>query len=996
LEEKPDADLPDCECDKCDPTGGGQIEWGWGSYDPVTGVPRLGCVDTVVKADYARFVHNGTEVVAPTNRFYGSKMFPPKGIGLSEPGYLPEQRADAMCSQQSGLHTVPENLKGVIAEKDEGCPDPCAYSPCNIGQTFTVQCPRHCYHYYGAVRGESGSAGSKGPYADMSSICRSAILAGYGNNDDSFYATFRIVAPMKKYSNLRYENKFMWEWDYAEDPARIAAAGTACCVGGWPPKLGAYNPTARYRQDFKNEWQNVRAYEFVPPENPCGGGCKCPQCRDKCHCDPKKCQGCMMDDCYECPHSEACKDPCADKCKCDPAVCGDSCRKFSVECAPCYDKCKCVPGDCIDCAFGQPQCEPCADPCDCTKGECLGCMKGSPQCLPCKDPCSCTEGECQGCVAGSPQCTPCEDPCNCNPEECAGCQKGEAVCLPCEDPCSCKPGDCLDCIAGTSECSPCEDVCNCVVGSCAGCEAGSPQCLPCEDPCNCDPSQCQGCMAGTAECEPCADKCFCEPGTCQGCEKGTDACAKCIDECNCEPAECPLCKAGQCDVCPDTCQECEDQCDCDPIECTGCIKYAPECTPCKDPCNCNVGDCKDCLVGTAACTPCSDPCECVVGECLDCKAGTAACDPCPDPCSCSVGECKDCAVGTAACAPCKDKCDCVVGECIDCAVGTDQCLPACEDICNCDSATCSGCMVGQPVCDPCPDPCACSVGECKDCAVGTAVCEPCADKCNCAVGECSDCAVGTSECLPPCADPCKCVASECTGCEVGTAACLPECEDKCSCDASTCSGCLQGQKECEECPSGICFSSGSGKSLLNSHCATWRDDRGSKSTYEQMRFMAKCMAQDCVQSLEPHGYSSVGCRFMDANGFCFAYNTAQEWCAGQPGNVYCNDRVGPQSALVPIGSIPDTSDAYFNGWASYYTEWMPMYNVQVDHPEAGDVPYNCTCMKNCGCKATKCWCDERVPNGPFGYDDYWDGVAIDDNTNKNGECACACGGVLGK
>eukprot|EP00961_Rhodomonas_salina_P084937 1140754-Rhodomonas_salina.1 len=38
----------------------------------------------------------------------------------------------------------------------------------------------------------------------------------------------------------------MWEWDYAEDPARIAAAGTACCVGGWPPKLGAYNPTARY------------------------------------------------------------------------------------------------------------------------------------------------------------------------------------------------------------------------------------------------------------------------------------------------------------------------------------------------------------------------------------------------------------------------------------------------------------------------------------------------------------------------------------------------------------------------------------------------------------------------------------------------------------------------------------------------------------------------------------------------------------------------------
>ena len=31
-----------------------------------------------------------------------------------------------------------------------------------------------------------------------------------------------------------------------------------------------------------------------------------------------------------------------------------------------------------------------------------------------------------------------------------------------------------------------------------------------------------------------------------------------------------------------------------------------------------------------------------------------------------------------------------------------------------------------------------------------------------------------------------------------------------------------------------------GKSLLNIHCATWRDSRASKSATEQMRFLAKC------------------------------------------------------------------------------------------------------------------------------------------------------------
>eukprot|EP00961_Rhodomonas_salina_P222257 3005756-Rhodomonas_salina.1 len=35
---------------------------------------------------------------------------------------------------------------------------------------------------------------------------------------------------------------------------------------------------------------------------------------------------------------------------------------------------------------------------------------------------------------------------------------------------------------------------------------------------------------------------------------------------------------------------------------------------------------------------------------------------------------------------------------------------------------------------------------------------------------------------------------------------------------------------------------GDSKSLLNIHCATWRDHRGDKSVDEQKRFLAKCMS----------------------------------------------------------------------------------------------------------------------------------------------------------
>lgn len=49
---------------------GGLSKDDWGSFDPVTGVPRIDCPDTVTHAHYTRYKdqETGIEYVSPTNR----------------------------------------------------------------------------------------------------------------------------------------------------------------------------------------------------------------------------------------------------------------------------------------------------------------------------------------------------------------------------------------------------------------------------------------------------------------------------------------------------------------------------------------------------------------------------------------------------------------------------------------------------------------------------------------------------------------------------------------------------------------------------------------------------------------------------------------------------------------------------------------------------------------------------------------------------------------
>ena len=115
------------------------------------------------------------------------------------------------------------------------------------------------------------SGGNLGPYEDTSAICRAAILSGRGTNDDSFYTTFTIVKPLRRYKDPGGGQIEFEDWDVSDDcegqcpgqyeQKRKDYVKNTCCRGGWPPALGfEINRYLKYRNGYKNEWQNVRAF----------------------------------------------------------------------------------------------------------------------------------------------------------------------------------------------------------------------------------------------------------------------------------------------------------------------------------------------------------------------------------------------------------------------------------------------------------------------------------------------------------------------------------------------------------------------------------------------------------------------------------------------------------------------------------------------------------------------------------------------------------------
>uniref|UniRef100_A0A7S4JFE5 Uncharacterized protein n=1 Tax=Guillardia theta TaxID=55529 RepID=A0A7S4JFE5_GUITH len=209
----------------------------WGTRNPLTGVMRLDCSDSLMDAG-----SNGA-------------------------------RPDRLWSKNRPLTGYPDPCG-----PGDPCRDPCAYQPCNVGETFVVECPPGCAVRAGMVIG-GGTVDN--PFMDASSICSAALTAGVGREDGSSLITLRVVPAVREYAGVRGGARsvtsidYVWRnWSLADDPQvqeKFESPEFACCEGRGgraTSKLGDYTPIAKFRQGWGGvAWYGVRGFVLEGAED---------------------------------------------------------------------------------------------------------------------------------------------------------------------------------------------------------------------------------------------------------------------------------------------------------------------------------------------------------------------------------------------------------------------------------------------------------------------------------------------------------------------------------------------------------------------------------------------------------------------------------------------------------------------------------------------------------------------------------------------------------
>jgi len=163
----------------------------------------------------------------------------------------------------------------------------------------------------------------------------------------------------------------------------------------------------------------------------------------------------------------------------------------------------------------------------------------------------------------------------------------------------------------------------------------------------------------------------------------------------------------------------------------------------------------------------------------------------------------------------------------------------------------------------------------------------------------------------------------------------------------------------------------------------WRDNAKTWPADKQQRVFEKCMQQDCEQNL----IQQAGCRFLDEDGFCYAWTSTQNWCIQNSDDDRCNDG-GADWGWKSTGLGSATGDT---------TAWEPQTSVALYEGGEEVSRYGCACLKNCACtfvpfSAQSCRCTSGAAEIPVGDK----GVAFPVKRiaqNKDGSCACKCNAV---
>jgi len=163
-------------------------------------------------------------------------------------------------------------------------------------------------------------------------------------------------------------------------------------------------------------------------------------------------------------------------------------------------------------------------------------------------------------------------------------------------------------------------------------------------------------------------------------------------------------------------------------------------------------------------------------------------------------------------------------------------------------------------------------------------------------------------------------------------------------------------------------------------CAKYRD-KPDDLKRNQLRTMAKCMAQDCEQSME-----EVGCIYVTPGygGLCYT-NPGQNWCSQNPSSSDCVEQTKAQGLWQPVQQLAFTGK----------------YKDDPAKGNTNDGPnFSCTCAYKCSYQKSsnklRCapgWKLLGAKGSDFEIGTLYKRkpLVIYDDKNKKDSCACICG-----
>jgi hypothetical protein len=133
----------------------------------------------------------------------------------------------------------------------------------------------------------------------------------------------------------------------------------------------------------------------------------------------------------------------------------------------------------------------------------------------------------------------------------------------------------------------------------------------------------------------------------------------------------------------------------------------------------------------------------------------------------------------------------------------------------------------------------------------------------------------------------------------------------------------------------------------NMKCSEFANNANKKNKADQLELMAKCMSQDCAQSME-----DVGCLYVTPGaGFCYT-DPGQLFCKNNPSSVSCVRNFESGGEWTPVQNFPFLGGSAGRMSTGGFSTELSYVSLQQSGGIRFEGNFNCVCAKRCSYQAS--------------------------------------------